>query len=1123
MTPTQRSLSVASVCIVVLSNLKTLADFFGVPMTALRIAGLVAIGIVFIVALRERRASSHLEGFTTPAVENNAVRVLLWTGASICFAVAACLVSYVSWLSDEWAVARYRKALANETSRLSLFGRSSYRDISKFVIPKIVRHESFRTIVADRDALDILLLADGSVDSPPIWTLGFGQAKTDVVLATTTLSAKARGSEPERAPISIDLECLLEPGQHVLLLGRPGTNERSLSQFMTWKLLARPEVIPVPLSAGAFTSLPSVVAAIHIKLSATGWQLPESVIEQLLERGRFTLVVEDFDTVRLSSTLDTIRLTLLTLASRYPRNGILVFTGFTDVNAPLSGYTLCEVTGYTPDQQDAFAKVFFDRPEIADKFVRQLRAAPRLRQLSTNPLLLSLMCLLYDESHRLSDETSSLYDDMIETLMNDARIPPTNREAVRVALGETAAKMTQQRIDSISDLELRKQIAAGAAENKGARVYPAIINSGLLMRVGRERFAFVHPILQDFLAAEFFSTSGANSVATSMGSHATDYFWQQVLAFYAARHPDFVRQMLDAPDDLFESRHYLVDHILRSGLVKNPSKDMLDQLITFHLRMLKSRYALQRYRSLSAFMDWMLVERSDPLADRQIETHRARVENVVDALNDVDYNVCRKAARGIAKVRVLGGATSLGEDRAEELFHMFLSHTAQADARREMLAHSLGAKNHLEMLQRELGEARKADDPTRSHTYETLMEIGGENTLSMLVDAFFEEDDLEVCHRIAEFLRGNVTIRRAIDTATRDEPTARIFALATASRIELPTSYVARGMAHKNVIVRVATIRYIGETRRFEFVSDIKRLLQRRASPTELREGVQTLTQLNDPMPETWLEQLCGANEPVTRAAGAHGLRAYTGGKARKLLLRLLGDASAAVKTMAVESLGRRRDRAALADLLTLLRRDGEPIPVRIACVKALESIGGLETQAALRQYAIDGPYPVSEIAMLAMNSDRFETRPEEADDIDTEFIDKITGRREDFQIMLLATMTSESRNLPYLLRRLGQDRRFGPRLACAMEATRLSDADAIEVLSPLVYDDRLPVRDAAFVSLYIVARRSGTEIKESEMPPAQTAQRTASDSATLLHTRSAFSRVSTSVAELSLTNLKNH
>ncbi len=171
--------------------------------------------------------------------------------------------------------------------------------------------------------------------------------------------------------------------------------------------------------------------------------------------------------------------------------------------------------------------------KTADEMVQHVRAQPGLGELAANPLLLSSMCIIYDEGKRLPQDRYELYDRIVDTVLHK-RYPPV-RERVSVIRGRLGAVALGMHTGGgpegpraspepvASDAEIDETLKAyrqqdGATEQGWSSMVEVredlLTQTGLLVSRDDKRAAFYHLSFQEFLAAEqLFVLLGRNEDA----------------------------------------------------------------------------------------------------------------------------------------------------------------------------------------------------------------------------------------------------------------------------------------------------------------------------------------------------------------------------------------------------------------------------------------------------------------------------------------------------------------------------------------------------------------------------------------------------------------------------------
>ncbi len=158
--------------------------------------------------------------------------------------------------------------------------------------------------------------------------------------------------------------------------------------------------------------------------------------------------------------------------------------------------------------------------ETAEKMIDHIHVERGLDDLASNPLLLTAMCIIYDEGKRLPHDKYLLYDRIVDTVLHKRYADKESLDPIRgrlaaIALGmHTGKELGQQRSTpeaSASDGEVNAILQAyqqvDGATDKGVsdtvRVREDLLSqSGLLVSRAEDKASFYHLSIQEFLAGE---------------------------------------------------------------------------------------------------------------------------------------------------------------------------------------------------------------------------------------------------------------------------------------------------------------------------------------------------------------------------------------------------------------------------------------------------------------------------------------------------------------------------------------------------------------------------------------------------------------------------------------------
>jgi hypothetical protein len=158
--------------------------------------------------------------------------------------------------------------------------------------------------------------------------------------------------------------------------------------------------------------------------------------------------------------------------------------------------------------------------ETAQAMIDHLHGESALDELAANPLLLTSMCVIYDQGKRLPHDKYLLYSRIVDTVLHNRfpapeEVMPVRGRLAAVALGMHTGKGLQQEreapeatategeIDRLleSYQELDGRTDKGLGDTVRARE-GLLSQSGLLVSSGDGNASFYHPSFQEFLAAE---------------------------------------------------------------------------------------------------------------------------------------------------------------------------------------------------------------------------------------------------------------------------------------------------------------------------------------------------------------------------------------------------------------------------------------------------------------------------------------------------------------------------------------------------------------------------------------------------------------------------------------------
>jgi formylglycine-generating enzyme required for sulfatase activity len=216
----------------------------------------------------------------------------------------------------------------------------------------------------------------------------------------------------------------------------------------------------------------------------------------------------------------------------------------------------------------AASRATTDSDELLKILAQPAYNTGHIRELCTNPLLLTILCIVFHEERKLPTGRAELYEHCVRVLLEywrhdiyerelETRLKPYDAQAAQSVLARVAWWMHQQQDRTSAPLDdLANEATAGLAKvtpsaglgRDGTRFLERMRDeSGILAMEGEGRCGFLHLSFQEFLAADHAAREG---FAGELASRATDSWWREVALLSLRSTPPFCeaffREMLEA-------------------------------------------------------------------------------------------------------------------------------------------------------------------------------------------------------------------------------------------------------------------------------------------------------------------------------------------------------------------------------------------------------------------------------------------------------------------------------------------------------------------------------------------------------------------------------------------------
>lgn len=356
------------------------------------------------------------------------------------------------------------------------------------------------------------------------------------------------------------------------LLGKPGAGKTTFLKYLALKASRGELRFPRKGQAGSEPKVPIFVTlrdwadkggmlATYLarELEICGFPEAGGYLEALLKSGRALVLFDGLDEVTAAQDAkQKITAQIRDFARQYSDCHVVVTCRIAAKDYSFDQFTYMELADFTPQQVKAFVGHWF-RPndKKRDSMLAEL-ARPEhegIRELTNNPLLLTLLCLTYEETLHFPPHRVEIYEEALDALLKkwDSSRGIQRDEAYRnLSLGRKK-KMLGRIAFAAFDRgryfwpqdELARQLvdylqkvpeAPAAVDIDGEAVLRAIAaQHGLLVERARGVYSFSHLTFQEyFTAQQIVENQGRGSLDRLVG-HSHEDRWREVFLLVASR------------------------------------------------------------------------------------------------------------------------------------------------------------------------------------------------------------------------------------------------------------------------------------------------------------------------------------------------------------------------------------------------------------------------------------------------------------------------------------------------------------------------------------------------------------------------------------------------------------
>jgi predicted NACHT family NTPase len=477
---------------------------------------------------------------------------------------------------------------------------------------------------------------------PKLMILGKPGAGKTTFLKHLAVGCIGGGFLGERVPVFITLKEFAEAnsasGSNVGASGKP-----DLLEFIErWVFHYLVEIPPTPLLKGGNeeNSVPPFSRGVRGDLL------------QILNAGRALILLDGLDEVKETDSSRVLR-QIKEFSQQFPLNQFIITCRIAAKEYTFEKFTEVEVADFNDKQIADFSDKWFrskNDPIKAERFLQRLKEDAPIRELATSPLLLTLLCLVFEDTGSFPTNRARLYGQGIEKLLRKwnpreregdriyKKLSPDYREELLIQIAwktfkhgnyffnqiETAQQIRQyiQSLPGILPEDLLQLDSKAVLESIEAQ-------HGLLVERARGIYSFSHLTFHEYFTARKIVTScnpyGVDDPTLQMlVSHVAEKRWREVFLLTVG--------MLESADVLLRLIKVQIDGLLAGD-------EHLHQFINWveqKTEPIKSLYKTAAIRSIYWVSGNACMKSQHRFLDEFIVVDRLNLTTSIDSTFEID-------------------------------------------------------------------------------------------------------------------------------------------------------------------------------------------------------------------------------------------------------------------------------------------------------------------------------------------------------------------------------------------------------------------------------------------------------------------------------------------------------